>query len=218
MRTVARVLPVALALASGCAPVEPAHCTDGVKQVSVDEALASLAGETPRQRFERAARAWNCSVTWLELPPAVATQEPAPGTSALALTLERTSDQARYREYARTAGERWDGADCQTDAVFVPCSLELASDDGALDESFACELMLQGDNTYVHLVVPNYDFVGGHALTFAEGIEWEGVELSVVFTPGQEPTRVDGSIVETGSRERGVAPVMTSALIECAAL
>ena len=215
---VASVFAVALAFASACGPADSEQCTDGAKHVSVDEALASLDGETPRQRFGRAARPWNCNVTWLDLPPAIGTQEPEAGTSTLALTLERTADEARYREYARTAEETWDGTGCQTAAVFVPCSLGLASDDGALDESFACELLLQGENTYVHLVVPSYEFVGNHALTFADGIERDGVELSVVFTPGHEPTRVDGSIVETGARERGVDPVMTSALIECAPL
>jgi hypothetical protein len=185
-------------------------------RVSVDEPLRSLDGDTPRERFDRAAGPWSCSVTWIALPSAIGTQTPAPSSSALELILERTSDEARYREYARTSDQKREGLGCQTDAVFVPCSLALSSDDGALDEELDCELRLQGDNTYVHLVLPGYEFSGSHTVTFVDAIEHDGVELGVVFTPGTEPTRIDGSIVESGTRVgRGQDPLATTALIAC---
>jgi hypothetical protein len=218
MRMVARVLALALVVTSGCTDPDPALCTDGVKRVGVDEPLAALDGDTPEERFARAAKPWSCSVTWFALPESIAVQEPVPGTSALTLSLERTSDQARYREYAQTPGEKWERAGCQQDAVFVPCRLALSSEDGALDETLECELRLQGDNTYVYIVLPDYDFTGEHGTTFVEGIEPNGVELGITYTLGADPVRVDGSIIEAGARERGVDPILTTAAIECSAL
>jgi hypothetical protein len=133
------------------------------------------------------------------------------------MTLERTSDEARYREYALSSAERWESTRCQTDAVFVPCSLGLASEDGALDETLDCELRLQGANTYIHLVVAGYEFAGDHLLTFAGEVERSAVEFGVAYTPGEEPTRIDGSIVESGVR-KGEDPLVTTARIECARL
>lgn len=215
---VARVLGFALVVASGCTGAEPALCGDGMKRVPVDAPLRALGGETPLERFERAAIAWNCGVTWLALPETIAVQVPAPGTSALTLSLERTSDEARYREYALTPDEAREGGGCQTDAVFVPCRLALSTEDGALDETLDCELRLQGDNTYMYIVLPDYDFTGEHGTTFVEGIEKDGVEIGITYTPGAEPVRVDGSIIEAGARERGADPSLTTAAIECSAL
>ena len=216
---VERVLGFSLVLvASGCTDAEPALCEDGMKRVPVDAPLQALGGETPLERFERAAIAWNCSVTWLALPETIAVQVPAPGTSALTLTLERTSDVARYRKYALTRDEAWEGGGCQTDAVFVPCRLALSTEDGALDETLDGELRLQGDNTYVYMVLPGYEFTGDHGTEFVDGIEPENVELGIVYTPGSEPSRVDGSVIESGARERGVDPLVTTAVISCAPL
>jgi hypothetical protein len=216
MRTAARGIALALLFTSGCDDATLV-CTDGVKHVSVDESLDSLDGDTPRERFDRAAGPWDCSVTWIAPPPGIATQEPEPGSSALEMTLERTSDEARYREYALTRAEKWESRRCQTDAVFVPCSLGLASEDGALDETLDCELRLQGENTYIHVVARDYEFAGDHVLTFAGEVEREAVEFGVVYTPGGEPTRIDGSIVESGVRT-GVDPLVTTARIECVRL
>ena len=207
---------MALLVTSGCDDATPL-CTDGVKHVSVDDSLDSLDGDTPRERFDRAAGPWNCTVTWIAPPLGIATQEPEPGSSPLEMTLERTSDEARYREYALTSAEQRESTRCQTDAVFVPCSLGLVSEDGALDETLDCELRLQGENTYIHVVVAGYEFAGDHALTFAGDVEREAVEFGVVYTPGGEPTRIDGSIVESGVR-KGTDPLVTTARIECARL
>jgi hypothetical protein len=216
MRTVARGIALALLFTSGCDDA-PRLCTDGVKHVSVDEALDSLGGDTARERFDRAAGAWNCTVTWIAPPPGIATQAPEPGSSPLEVTLERTSDEARYRQYALSSAEKWESTRCQTDAVFVPCALGLASEDGALDETIDCELRLQGENTYIHVVVADYEFAGDHALTFAGEVERAAVEFGLVYTPGAEPTRIDGSIVESGVR-KGVDPLVTTARIECGRL
>src|SRR5262245_15778955 len=121
---------LAAALATACDEGPEPMCADDVSKVSVSEPLAALDGDTAEARFERAAeKAWDCSVTWLELPESVATSEPPAGSSPLELVLERTSDTARYREYSLTSQEKWDTSDCQSDAVFVPCSLGLASED-----------------------------------------------------------------------------------------
>jgi len=216
MRTAARWIALALLVASGCDDA-PALCTDGVKHVSVDESLDSLGGDTPRERFDRAAGPWDCTVTWIAPPLGIATQTPEPGSSPLEMTLERTSDEARYRQYALSYAEQWESTRCQTDAVFVPCSLGLASEDGALDETIDCELRLQGENTYIHVVVADYAFAGEHALTFAGEVERAAVEFGVVYTPGGEPSRIDGSIVEAGER-KGVDPLVTTARIECGRL
>jgi hypothetical protein len=216
MRSAARGIALALLFASGCDDAVSV-CTDGVKHVSVDESQKSLDGDTPRERFDRAAGPWNCTVTWIAPPPGIATQEPDPGSSSLEMTLERTSDEARYREYALTPSEKWESTRCQTDAMFVPCSLGLASEDGALDETLDCELRLQGENTYIHVVVTGYEFAGDHTLTFAGEVERAAVEFGVVYTPGDEPTRIDGSIVESGVR-KGTDPLVTTARIECARL
>lgn len=211
------VFVVALATAcddSGEAPL----CEDDTTEVSVSEPLAALDGESAASRFQRIAeKPWKCSVTWLELPASVGTSEPGASSSALELVLERTSDTASYRKYGPTWTEKRHTSECYADAVFVPSSLELESEDGALDEALDCELRLQGDNTLVHLVLESYEFFGTHAVTFADGIEKGPLEFNFVYVPGADPTRIDGSIVESGNRTApGSDPYLTTAVISCA--
>lgn len=193
-------------------------CPDGVSSVSVDEPLQALGGETPRERFEKAGKSWECTATWLALPEAYATQEPAPGTSPLELTLELTGESARYVKYPMSREEKYEATECRPAVVFVPCSLRLATEDGALDETLDAELELERHNTLVSLQLDAYEFSGTHATTFAEGIEPDHVELSLAFTPGTEPTRVDGAVIEAGKRSRGANPMLTTALVECTTL
>ncbi|HEX6767205.1 MAG TPA: hypothetical protein VF103_17025, partial [Polyangiaceae bacterium] len=217
MRVVARVAHSALLWVVGCdgSFAEEPVCPVGSSSVSVNKRLGSLDGETASERFDRATKAWSCTVTWLELPAAIGVSEPPAGTTELELVLGRTSETARYREDARTGDQKWEGTKCPTASVFVPCSLGLVSDDGALDEAFDCELRLQGENTLVHLLLSNYEFSGSHALTFAGDIPVDSVELNLAYTPGPDPTRIDGSIVEYGTRDPGVDPFVTTAMITC---
>jgi hypothetical protein len=215
-KVVAVVLAVLLATACDDSDPEP-MCPDDVSKVSVSEPLDALDGETAGDRFDRITeKPWVCSVTWLDLPESVGTSEPSASTSALELTLERTSDTAIYRTYALTQQEKWDTSHCHSDAVFVPSSLGLVSDDGALDETIACDLRLQGDNTLLNLVLADYEFTGTHALTFADDIVKGPLEFNFVYTPGADPARIDGSIVESGERTgRGADPYLTTAVIAC---
>jgi hypothetical protein len=211
------VVVFAVTLAAACDDSSEPLCADDVSRVSVSEPLEALDGDTAEARFESAAhKPWNCTVTWLELPESVGTSEPPAGSSPLELVLERTSDTARYREYALTSREKWDTSDCYADAVFVPCSLGLASEDGGLDETLACDLRLQGENTLLNLVLTSYEFEGLHAVTFADDIEKGPLELNLTYTPGANPTRIDGTIVESGERTGpGADPYLTTALIAC---
>jgi len=165
-----------------------------VSEVSVSEPLEALAGDTAEARFAEAAQThWDCRVSWLALPESVGTSEPPASSSPLELVLERTSDTARYREYALTPEDKWDTSRCHADAVFVPCSLGLASEDGALDETVPCELRLQGENTLLNLVLTSYEFSGTHRVTFADDIEKGPLEFNFVFTPGPGSVPHDGA-------------------------
>jgi hypothetical protein len=219
MRRIARAVILASLSSIGCDDVfaEAPVCPTGSSHVSVDEALGSLDGETASERFDRTTKAWSCTVTWLELPASIGVSEPPAGTTELELVLERTSETARYREEPRTDDQKWQGSRCPTASVFVPCSLGLVSEDGALDEAFDCELHLQDGNTLVHLELPNYDFSGTHALTFADDVPMDSVELNLAYTPGPDPMRIDGSIVEYGTRDPGVDPFATTAVVACTA-
>ena len=65
-------------------------------------------------------------------------------------------------------------------------------------------------------MLPSYEFTGEHTLTFAGDVSRDSVELSVVYTPGPAPARIDASIVESGARAgQGQDPLVTAALIEC---
>jgi hypothetical protein len=216
MGKVARVLFSALALTSGCDDffATVPLCAEDVSRVSVDESLESLDGESAKERFDRAAKAWDCGVTWLELPAQIGSAEPPAGSSALELVLERTSDTARFSESTNAQS-----ASCQTASVFVPCTLALTSEDGALDEAFECELRLQGENTLVHLMLAGYEFAGSHAVSFVDDISMDAVELNLAYTPGPDPVRIDGTIVEYGTRAGpGDDLLMTTAVIACTAL
>lgn len=216
MGKVAFVL-LAVALTTACDDSDAPLCDDDTSEVSVNEPLGVLDGESAESRFDRVAeKPWDCTVTWLELPASVGTGEPGASSSALELVLERTSDTASYRKYALTPQEKYETSDCHTDAVFVPCSLGLTSEDGALDEALECELRLQGENTLLNLVLTSYDFAGTHAVTFADDIEKGPLEFNLVYTPGADPTRIDGTIVESGKRTgSGADPYLTTALIAC---
>jgi hypothetical protein len=218
MRKVARVLAGALVFASACddgfgtVPV----CADSVSHASVDEPRESLAGESAQARFDRTQKPWDCSVTWLELPTQLGSAEPPAGSSALELVLEGTSDTVTIHEYPRTEGEKLDSASCPPAALFVPSRLALTSDDGALDEAFECELRLQGENTLVHLELADYEFVGSHTVSFVDDIPVDWVELNLAYTPGPDPVRIDGTLVEYGTRSGpGVDPFVTTAVIAC---
>jgi len=176
-----------------------------------------LGGETPAERFARAAGAWDCSVTWLALPDAYARQEPPASTSALELSLSVAGDQARYVKYAMSRSEKLESTQCRLAAVFVPCTIRLASEDGALDETFDAELELSSENTLLDVTLGAYDFTGTHAVTFVDGIERDQVELSLAFTPALELARVDGALIESGKRS-GADPLLTTALIACTRL
>jgi len=146
-------------------------CKDDVSQVAVDEPLEALDGDAAITRFDRAAtKPWDCTVTWVALPSAIGTAEPPAGSSALELELTRTSDTARYRKYAMTPEEKYESSRCREDAVFVPCSLGLVSEDGALDEAIECELRLQSQNTLINLALGEYEFSGAHTVTFVDDI------------------------------------------------
>jgi hypothetical protein len=94
--------------------------------------------------------------------------------------------------------------------------LGLKSEDGALDEALDGELRLQGDNTLIHLVLESHEFGGTHAVTFADGIEKGPLEFNFVYVPGTDPTRIDGSIVESGNRTApGSDPLLTTAVVSC---
>jgi hypothetical protein len=212
------LLVLAVTLATACDDSDDGpRCADDASKVSVGEPLEALDGETAEARFDRITqKPWDCTVTWLELPESVGTNEPAAGSSPLELALERTSDTARYQKYSLTSQEKWETSDCHEDAVFVPSSLGLVSEDGALDETIACELRLQGGNTLLNLVLPTYDFAGTHRVTFADDIEKGPLELNLVYTPGADPTRITGSIVESGVRTgSGADPYLTAAAIVC---
>lgn len=195
-------------------------CTDDVSEVAVDEPLEALDGEDAATRFDRAATEfWDCTVTWLALPSAIGTAEPVAGSSALELALERTADTARFRKYALSREDEFRGSPCHGGAVFVPCSLGLASEDGGLDEAIDCELRLEAGNTLMNLELGAYQFGGTHAVAFVDDIPRDQVELNLAFTPAAEPARIDGSIVESGTRTgRGSDPYVTTALIECTTL
>jgi hypothetical protein len=218
-----KVAPLVLLLSaflSGCDQGSLGHvCSDDASEVSVDEPLDALDGEDAATRFDRAAeKSWNCTLTWLTLPSAIGTAEPEAGSTALELTLERTSDTARFRTYSQSLEERFDGEPCQKGDVFVPCSLGLVSEDGGLDEAIDCELRLQSENTLVNLDLGTYEFGGTHTVAFVDDIPRDRVEVNLTFTPAADPTRIDGSIVEGGDRPRGSDPLVTTALIECMAL
>jgi len=221
MGKVACALVSALSFAVGCddfAPSEPL-CADRASEVPVDESIEALDGESARERFERAAKPWDCTVTWLTLPAQIGSAEPPAGSSVLDVSLERTSDVARYREYAQTREEKYDSRGCQKPAVLVPCSLGLRSEDGALDETLACELRLQGQNTLIHLELAEYEFTGTHTTTFVDDIPRDAVELNLTYVPGIDPTSIDGAIVEYGTRSGpGVDPFATTAVIACTPL
>jgi hypothetical protein len=52
-----------------------------------------------------------------------------------------------------------------------------------------------------------------------DDIPRDRVEVNLAFTPAADPTQVDGSIVESGTRPaRGSDPYVTTALISCTAL
>jgi hypothetical protein len=190
-----------------------------VSEVAVDEPLEALGGDDAITRFDQAAKSWDCTVTWVAIPGTIGTAEPPAGSSVLELTLERTSDTARYRKYAMTREEAYDSLRCQEDAVFVPCSLGLASEDGALDEAIECELRLQNQNTLMNLELGAYEFGGTHSVAFVDDIPRDQVELNLAFTPAVEPTQIEGSIIESGTRTgRGSDPYVTTALISCTAL
>ena len=221
MGKVAPLVLVLSMLTSSCDEVEPEPpCAGGQTEVAVDEPLEALAGDDAVTRFDAAAtKAWECTVTWLALPSAIGSAEPEASSSELELVLERTSETARYRRYALSREDDPHLYGCREDAVFVPCSLGLVSADGALDESIECELRLEGKNTLVNLELGAYEFGGTHTVTFVDDIPRDQVELNLVFTPAADPTRIDGSIIESGTRTgRGSDPYVTTALIECAAL
>ena len=218
-----KVAPLILLVTSSSACDDPAlelSCLDDVSSVSVDQPLEALSGDDAATRFDRAAlKDWDCTVTWLELPSAIGTAEPEAGSSSLELVLERTSDTAVYRTFSLSLDDVLRGSPCQAHAVFVPCSLGLASEDGALDEAIDCELRLQDQNTLVNLELGAYEFAGSHTVLFVDDIPRDQVELNFVFTPGGDPTRIDGSLIESGTRTgRGSDPFVTTALIECTAL
>jgi hypothetical protein len=214
----ARLASFLVGLAAGCDDAESMRfCEDRASGVSVDEPLDVLDGETAAERFEKAAAPRDCTVSWLEIPAQVGTSEPPPGSSALDLVLERTSDTGRYREYAQSVEEQYESQSCQPSSVFVPCSLSLRSEDGGLDEVFDCELRLQGPNTLLNLALGAYDFVGSHAVSFAGDVAADVVELYFVYTPGVAPARVDGGIAESASLP-GPDPFLTTAAIACTAL
>src|SRR5688500_15226966 len=98
MGKVARLVWLSVTLAVGCDDTDPMRCKDGASEVSVNERLEVLDGETAAERFDRAAVPRDCTVNWLEIPAQVGTSEPPPGSSALDLLLERTSETGRYRE------------------------------------------------------------------------------------------------------------------------
>jgi hypothetical protein len=53
-------------------------------------------------------------------------------------------------------------------------------------------------------------------VTFADDIEKGPLELNLVYTPGGDPTRITGTIVESGDRTaRGSDPYLTTALLTC---
>jgi hypothetical protein len=213
----ARLVCFLVAFAAGCDDREATpFCEDRSGEVSVNEHLDVLDGETAAERFERAAAPRECTVSWLEIPAQIGTSEPPPGSSALHLVLERTSDTGRYREYAQSPDEKYESLICQPSSLFVPCSLSLRSDDGGLDEVFDCELRLQGANTLLNLTLGAYDFAGSHAVSFAGDVSADVVELSLVYTPGVDPTRVDGGIAESASLP-GTDPFLTTATIACPA-
>jgi hypothetical protein len=221
MGKVAPLVALFSAFLSGCdeGPFGPI-CADGVSRVSVDEPLEALGGDDATTRFDRAAtKPWDCTVTWVAVPSTIGSAEPPAGSSALELTLTRTSDTARYRRYAMTREEKYDSTRCPEDAVFVPCSLGLVSEDGALDEEIECELRLQNQNTLMNLELGVYEFGGTHTVAFVDEIPRDQVELNLAFTPAIDPMQIDGSIVESGTRPgRGSDPLVTTALISCTAL
>jgi hypothetical protein len=68
----------------------------------------------------------------------------------------------------------------------------------------------------LNLVLPSYEFGGTHAVMFADDIQKGPLEFHFVFTPGADPTRITGSIVESGERtERGADPYLTTAVVGC---
>ena len=217
MGKVARLARLSVALAAACDDGEPMRCQDGASEVSLNEQLDVLDGETAAERFDRAAAPRDCTVSWLEIPAQVGTSEPPPGSSVLDLVLERTSDTGRYRSYAQTPEEKYESWNCQPSSVFVPCSLSLRSEDGGLDELFDCELRLQGANTLLNLALRAYDFAGSHAVSFEGDVPADLVEVNLVYTPGVDPTRVDGGIAESASLP-GTDPFLTTAVIACTAL
>jgi hypothetical protein len=214
MGKVARIVCLSVPLAVGCDDADRMRCRDGASEVSLNERLDVLDGDTAAERFDRAAAPRDCTVSWLEIPSQIGTSEPPPGSSALDLVLERTSDTGRYRSYAQTQEEKYESWNCQSSSVFVPCSLSLRSEDGGLDEVFECELRLQGANTLLNLALGAYDFVGSHAVSFEGDVPADVVELFLVYTPGVDPTRVDGGIAESASLP-GTDPFLTAAAIAC---
>jgi hypothetical protein len=218
MGKVARFACLCVTLAAACDDAEGMRfCEDRATEVSVNERLDALEGETAAERFERAAAPRDCTVSWLEVPAQVGTSEPPPGSSALDLVLERTSDTGRYRAYGQSLEEKYEALTCQPSSVFVPCSLSLRSEDGGLDELLDCELRLQGANTLLNIALGAYDFAGSHAVSFAGDVPADVVELYLVYTPGVDPTRVDGGIAESASLP-GPDPFLTTAAIACPAL
>jgi len=216
----ARLSATVFALFLGCDDAsEQASCEDRQDEVSVDEPLEALDGESAAARFDRAAGPWDCTITWLELPVQFGTSEPPAGSSPLELVLERTSDTARYQGYALTLDEERRSSGCKPPSLDVPCSLALRSDDGGLDESFDCELRLQGENTLVTFELEGYEFVGTHLVEFVDGVTKDSVGLNVAVTPGPAPMRVDATLVESGTQSgSGADPYLTTAVIECALL
>ncbi len=220
MGKVAPLVVLLAALSSGCdqGAIE-LSCKNDVSEVAVDEPLDVFDGEDTATRFDRVAtKAWDCTVTWLALPSTIGSAEPEAGSSSLELLLERTSDTASFRKYALSREEELRGYSCHGGAVFVPCSLGLVSEDGGLDETIACELRLEAENTLMNLELGAYEFGGSHTVSFVDDIPRDQVEVNLAFTPAADPARIDGSIVESGTRTgRGSDPYVTTALIECTA-
>jgi hypothetical protein len=213
------ILCGAVLFVAGCddfeAP-EPA-CANHSASVSVDEPLGALGGESVATRFDEVREPWDCLVHWLDLPETIGTSEPPASDSVLTLELVRTSETASYRERALTRDEKYDAVDCPKPTVSVSASLGLLTEDGALDETFDTSLAFQGENALLHVMLESYEFVGTHTVTFAEDAPRDYLELNLAFTPGPDPERIDGSMVESAEHGgRGQDPLMTTAIIECA--
>jgi hypothetical protein len=212
------ILCGAVLFVAGCddfeMPVPP--CPSRSAHVSVDEPLEALGGESVATRFDEVAAPWDCVVDWLELPETIGRSEPPAGDSVLTLELVRTSETASYRERALTPEESYDATECPKATVSVATSLGLTSEDGALDETFDTSFAFQGENTLLNVTLDSYEFMGTHTVAFADGSPRDYLELSLAFTPGPAPERIDGSMVESAVHEgRGQDPIVTTAVIEC---